>query len=515
MHRYDQRIWFQKLLYNIKVRLIIYFYKSRVSTKKHGIGDIGTFFRNRKRLFDNAGYFLPSAIATVIITLFFLYSPPAVSSNIEVPVPEPRTGVVVSYNDTDFGWIESKQAFYQLKDRFGPEDRWIFTDAGMKEGLSYVETAVRKPEKEVESTVEALKLFAAEHKPGYCIKAEGRILAVLADETSCEAVIDQIIDELVPKKTNETEQIFDLTISVRENPVIDPGIFNRDDILSRQEAVRYLQKGTLEEKTYTVVPNDTIWSIAREHGLSMDEIIRANPEIRPDYIYPGDTLSLIVPKPFLTVTAEYTREYNRRIQYRTIVKADPALYRTEAITERAGSFGEEQITARIKMVNGLLDNREIVKTEELRPPTAAVVRMGTARTPDDILVASAILPPGVGVITSHFGPRWGRFHYGIDVSSPLGTPVHAYKSGTVAYTGYDPVLGNLVIISHGNDLVTRYGHMTSFLVKTGQKVEAGEPLSLSGNSGYSTGPHVHFEIRMKGVAKDPLQYLWNQEQQGN
>ncbi len=512
MHRHDYRIWFQKLLYNIKVRLIIFFYKSRVSTKKRGIG---TFFQNRKRLLGNAGYVLPTAIATVITAIFFLYSPPAVSSNIEVPVPEPQTGVIVSFDDTDFGWIESKQAFYQLKDRFGPEDRWIFTDNSMKEGLSYLETAVRKPEKEVESTVEALKVFAAEHKPGCCINAEGRILAVLEDEESCEQVVEQIIDELTPKKTVETEKIFDLTISVEENPVIVPGVFKRDEILSLEEAVRYLQKGTLEEETYTVIPNDTIWSIARAHGLSMDEIIRANPEIRPDYIYPGDTLSLIVPKPFLTVTAEYTREYTRRIQYRTIVKADPGLYRTEAITERAGSFGEEQITARIKMVNGLLDDREIVKTKELRSPTAAVVRMGTARTPDDILVASAILPPGVGVITSHFGPRWGRFHYGIDVSSPMGTPVHAYKAGTVAFTGFDPVLGNLVIISHGNDLVTRYGHMTSFLVKTGQKVEAGEPLSLSGNSGYSTGPHVHFEIRIKGVAMDPLQYLWNQERQDN
>lgn len=515
MRRHDLRIQFQKLTYSVKVWFIIHFYKSTVyrtkqGRKKRSLRDhFSALLQKRKRLLGNAGYIIPTALATVIITLVFLYSPPTVSSNMEVPVPEPQAGVIVSFRDLEFGWMPSKQSFYLLKERFAPEDRWIFTENFAREELVYTSASVRKPEKETERTLDNLSSFLNSHTPGCSISVEGKPLAVLSDKQSCKEVIREIIGDYTPKKMSEEETISDLTVSVLEKPALIPGVFKQNELFSADEALRFLKKGTLEEKIYTVVANDTIWSIAQAHGLTMDEIIRANPEISPDYIYPGDVLSLIVPKPFLTVTTEYTREYTRRVQYRTIVKADPGLYRTEAVTDRAGTFGKERITARIKMVNGLLDTRETVKTEELRSPVAAVVRMGTARTPNDILVASAILPPGVGVITSHFGPRWGRFHYGIDVSSPLGTPVHAYREGTVAFTGYNSILGNMVTISHGNGLVTRYGHMTSFLVTTGQKVEEGEAIGLSGNSGYSTGPHVHFEVREKGIAMDPLQYLLN------
>ncbi len=239
----------------------------------------------------------------------------------------------------------------------------------------------------------------------------------------------------------------------------------------------------------------------------MDEIIKANPELDPDHIYPGDRLSLIVPKPFLTVEVEYIHEYTRQVRFHTRVIMDPGLYRNESVIQRRGRFGEEKVRARLRLVNGLLREKEFIKITELSASVTAVIRQGTARTPDDILVASAFLPGGVGMITSNFGPRWGRFHYGIDVSAPVGTPVHAYEEGTVEFAGHSGILGNLVTLKHKNGLVTRYGHADVIKVNPGDKVEKGQTIMLSGNSGYSTGPHVHFEVRNSGVAVDPLRYL--------
>ena len=130
--------------------------------------------------------------------------------------------------------------------------------------------------------------------------------------------------------------------------------------------------------------------------------------------------------------------------------------------------------------------------------------------------ASAIVPPtGSGLlawpvsgpVTSGFGPRWGRMHEGIDIAVGLGTPVRAAAAGTVIYAGWLGGYGNLVVVDHGGGLSTAYAHNTSFAMSVGQSVAAGQVVSYSGSTGNSSGPHVHFEVRVNGSAVDPLGYL--------
>ena len=115
--------------------------------------------------------------------------------------------------------------------------------------------------------------------------------------------------------------------------------------------------------------------------------------------------------------------------------------------------------------------------------------------------------PVVGPVTSPFGWRWGRLHEGIDIAVPSGTPVHAAAAGTVIYAGWMGGYGNLVVIDHGGGVATAYGHNTSVAVALGQQVEQGQVIAYSGSTGHSTGPHVHFEVRVGGAARDPLGYL--------
>jgi murein DD-endopeptidase MepM/ murein hydrolase activator NlpD len=115
--------------------------------------------------------------------------------------------------------------------------------------------------------------------------------------------------------------------------------------------------------------------------------------------------------------------------------------------------------------------------------------------------------PVSGPVTSGFGSRWGRMHEGIDIAVGEGTPVHAAASGTVIYAGWMEGYGNLVVIDHGNGLSTAYGHNSSLASSMGQSVAAGEVIAYSGSTGHSTGPHVHFEVRLNGSPVDPLGYL--------
>jgi murein DD-endopeptidase MepM/ murein hydrolase activator NlpD len=115
--------------------------------------------------------------------------------------------------------------------------------------------------------------------------------------------------------------------------------------------------------------------------------------------------------------------------------------------------------------------------------------------------------PVSGPVTSPFGWRWGRMHEGIDIAVPSGTPVHAAQSGRVIIAGWMGGYGNLVVIDHGGGLSTAYGHNSSFAVGAGSSVSQGQVVAYSGSTGNSTGPHVHFEVRVNGSPVDPLGYL--------
>jgi murein DD-endopeptidase MepM/ murein hydrolase activator NlpD len=124
-------------------------------------------------------------------------------------------------------------------------------------------------------------------------------------------------------------------------------------------------------------------------------------------------------------------------------------------------------------------------------------------------------PVTSGWFSSNFGwridPFTGRsaMHEGVDYVVPLGTPIHAAASGIVVYAGMHPDFGNLVEIDHGNDIVTRYAHASKLFVKVGQVVKRGQLISLVGSTGRSTGNHLHFEVRFKGMAQNPIRFLQN------
>lgn len=115
--------------------------------------------------------------------------------------------------------------------------------------------------------------------------------------------------------------------------------------------------------------------------------------------------------------------------------------------------------------------------------------------------------PLLGRLTSPFGWRWGRTHEGVDLAVPVGTAVRAAGPGIVLSAGRDGGYGNLITVLHVDGTVTAYAHLAKILVSVGQKVIAGQRVGLSGNTGQSTGPHLHFEVRRGGTQVNPLAWL--------
>lgn len=138
------------------------------------------------------------------------------------------------------------------------------------------------------------------------------------------------------------------------------------------------------------------------------------------------------------------------------------------------------------------------------PSTAARPSPSTTRPPTS---GTRLSWPLSGVLTSPFGTRWGRLHAGIDIGVPTGTPIRAAAGGTVFFCGVMGGYGNVALIDHGNGLVSLYGHQNNLACSDGQRVGGGQVIGYSGNTGHSTGPHLHFEVRRNGTPVDPMQYL--------
>ncbi len=115
-----------------------------------------------------------------------------------------------------------------------------------------------------------------------------------------------------------------------------------------------------------------------------------------------------------------------------------------------------------------------------------------------------------GVLTSPFGHRWGKFHKGLDIAAPIGTSVLACADGKVIFTGSRKRFrryGNTVLINHGKGVYTYYAHLSKIKVKKNQQVRKGQTVGLVGNSGRSTGPHLHLEVRVVNNVYNPLAYF--------
>jgi murein DD-endopeptidase MepM/ murein hydrolase activator NlpD len=115
--------------------------------------------------------------------------------------------------------------------------------------------------------------------------------------------------------------------------------------------------------------------------------------------------------------------------------------------------------------------------------------------------------PVEGKVFSRFGPRRGRFHTGVDISAPRGTPIYAAAAGTVVRAAWRSGFGRSILIDHGNGVMTRYAHCDTMICKTGETVSAGQKIGTVGRSGRTTGPHLHFEVVIDGKHKDPEKHL--------
>ena len=212
-------------------------------------------------------------------------------------------------------------------------------------------------------------------------------------------------------------------------------------------------------------------------------------------------INLQEPQYMLTGTTMQSRKEISPYYARCQIVMDNTLYKDEIVVVTEGCAGQQETTTLLTYLNGRCIKKDVIDTRVTVPAMARVVHVGTKERPDFIMPVSGY------VITSRVGPRWGRNHNGIDLAIPVGTNVYSAAAGTVIQSGWNGGYGICVYIDHGNGIVARYGHLSEADVTVGQTVSQGDFIGLSGNTGNSTGPHLHFEMRLNEEVVDPLEYI--------
>ena len=196
-------------------------------------------------------------------------------------------------------------------------------------------------------------------------------------------------------------------------------------------------------------------------------------------------------------------------------KAERNVVLQKAQNDRATAMQAiEELNASSAQVSAMLKERQAARAAAAAAAAAAAQSSGGQGASDNWVQGTGQLGwPVSGEITSPYGyrvhPIWGTtiYHSGIDIGVDEGTPVHAADGGVVVWSGWMGGSGYAVVIDHGNGLSTLYGHNSELAVDEGQSVAKGQVISYAGSTGNSTGPHVHFEVRVNGDPVDPMGYL--------
>ena len=330
-----------------------------------------------------------------------------------------------------------------------------------------------------------------------------------------QAGVQAVFSDITGEQTADRKESFeDYELGIRsmdfaEDVEIVETYLPESQLTDLEQAINLVIMEQETPSVYEVAQGDTLSEIAIKVNIPMDTIVEMNDALEDvtSTLQIGQELLITVPEPELSVARveeEYYEEiYDADIEY---IEND-AWYTNQTVVHQKPSAGYRKVVADVSYLNDKEIGREILMQEIVMEAVPKIVERGTRIPP------TYVRPISGGVQTSGFGRRSAptrgasSYHKGIDWATPTGTPVYASCGGTVAKAGWGSGYGYVVYINHEDGRQTRYAHLSKVLVSAGQTVKQGDRIALSGNTGISTGPHLHFEMLINGTQVNPLDYL--------
>ena len=331
----------------------------------------------------------------------------------------------------------------------------------------------------------------------------GNLVTIVESKVAAEKLLGQAMNILSTPDTGMEllEAEFSNSLDIQPINVL---LFS---VQSNNKAKKQMTKGGEAEFYHIVEEGESLDSLETTFGVNAANIYDGENKEAVSFVEQGDKVCIrkdIKPVSIKMVESGKMRE---KIEYETIKKKSKEYYKGDTHVEQKGIDGIQIFEGTLTKVGGEITDRKTDNIEIIREKQDKIILIGTAKRPKTAPTGTFAMPVKSYVLSSYFGPRWGRMHTGIDMANSMGTPIYASDGGTVIraedYGGY----GLCIDIDHENGRVTRYGHCSALLVNAGDKVYQGQNIALMGNTGRSFGSHLHFEIILNGSPVDPLPLL--------
>ncbi len=337
----------------------------------------------------------------------------------------------------------------------------------------------------------------------YGLYVDGKLIAAAEKEDTLTTILNELKE---PHKTGAENESVEFVANVE----IKKGIFAPSNFIG-EDAIRALFSASTNPRYYIIQEDDYLSDICKATGLTKAQIYSLNPELDERRLVPGRKVNISQPDVYLGIKIVKTVSYTEDIAYETVKIKDDSLYKTQTKVKTSGRKGEKAITAEITYVDGAQISKKIISEKVTREPTTREVYVGTKALPVTTSplagTGTFIRPISGGYTSCAYGGYRG--HKGVDLtmSGAHGKPIYASASGTVIQAGWSGGYGKCVKISHSNGYTTWYAHMSSYNVSVGDTVYQGQQIGRIGSTGNSTGPHLHFELRINGTAVNPMRYI--------
>lgn len=388
------------------------------------------------------------------------------------------------------------------------------------DGITTETIKAYKPVVNSDETLDKLGDMLTAYAKGVELKVDGEVIGIVKDQATADAILEQVQNKYISasavrsslktksvsansSKKAEGPSTTLKSVGIKEDVATDVVKADPNKIWDVSEAVDALTVGKDAPVTYVVREGDTISSIAAKYEITQSEIRKHNPGIKETSLQIGDELTLTVPKPAVTVKSVEQVVEQIEIKPQVEVRKSAELKAGTTKVVRPGQSGLKSMQYRITKENGEVVQEEWLGQEVIKSAVTEVVLSGTKVVGEG--TGEFAWPVSNATMSSSFGQRWGRQHKGVDLVG--NRDVKASDEGVITFAGQKSGYGNVIIINHRNGYETLYGHLNSIGVKVGQVVEKGESIGVMGNTGRSTGTHLHFEIIKNGTVENPLTYL--------
>lgn len=423
---------------------------------------------------------------------------------------------------------EALKEKYHVDNVYIPQGLKITKETTYNEKTENVETIYNKIADEEDFTINGYTITITDLKEGekdekgttstqkikeYLYVIDDKILKEAVNDVVKSFVDEQEYEDYLNEVKKDTSSIGEMieNVYIKEQISIKKGRIpaNQKIYQTEQELAGYLLFGTNEKnKTYKVKDGDSVKSIADKNKMSTEEFLIANQDISDEnaLLYKGQEVVISYINPIITIVEETHSVKKESIRYKTIEKTDENLMPGHYEVIQKGKKGESKVTRKIKKQNGKIAEALIVSSEVITEPISKIVKTGSSVDWAWPTVSNYTITEHFGyVLRSSIGETQARSHDGIDIAGlGCGTPIYAANSGTVLAAGWYSGLGNRIEINHGKGITSIYAHLNSVYVSAGQTVKKGQRIGAMGNTGYSFGCHLHFQLEKNGTPFDPL-----------